>query len=98
MRVIMALLAAALLLRAATASASIPERSLAQYSHQRWSEESDAPRPVVAMAQDKRGFIWIATALGLFRFDGIRFELMSGDVDPVANGPPSALLVRRNGE
>src|SRR4029079_4833291 len=64
----------------------------------RWSEESDPPRPVFALAQDGRGYLWIASAAGLFRFDGIRFELMSSDVDLVADGPPSALLVRRNGE
>lgn len=74
------------------------ERSIFQYTHQRWSDESDAPRPVVALTQDNKGYLWVATAVGLFRFDGIRFEPMSDGLDPVVNGPPSALLVRRNGE
>jgi signal transduction histidine kinase/streptogramin lyase len=91
-------LLAALLVPVLAASGASPGPSLAQYTHQRWTEESDAPRPVTAIAQDKRGFLWIASAAGLFRFDGMRFELMSGGLDLVANGPPSALLVRRNGD
>ena len=73
------------------------ERSVFQYTHQRWSEESDAPKPVFGFAQDRRGFLWIATGRGLFRFDGLRFENIGG-VDPVVHGPPSAVLVRRNGD
>lgn len=74
------------------------ERSIFQYTHQRWSEESDAPRPVLAFAQDARGYLWIATALGVFRFDGLRFEAISTGIDLVVHGPPTALLVRRNGD
>jgi ligand-binding sensor domain-containing protein len=80
------------------ASATEAMRPLAHYTHQRWSEESDPPRPVDALAQDHRGYLWIASAAGLFRFDGIRFELISAGVDLVAHGAPSAILVRRNGE
>ena len=50
------------------------ERSVHQYHHRHWSEESDAPRPVFAIAQDRRGYIWIAAATGLFRFDGISYK------------------------
>jgi signal transduction histidine kinase/ligand-binding sensor domain-containing protein len=102
MQLIRALLVAAMLLQPFVASAADPVtktgRSLAHYTHQRWSEESDAPRPVVALAQDGRGYLWVATATGLFRFDGIRFELVSAGIDLVEHGPPSALLLRRNGE
>jgi signal transduction histidine kinase/ligand-binding sensor domain-containing protein len=92
-----ALLVAATLLSSA-ASAAEALRPLAHYTHQRWSEESDPPRPVVALAQDLRGYLWIASAVGLFRFDGIRFEMISPGVDLVVHGAPSALLVRRNGD
>lgn len=74
------------------------ERSVYQYHHRHWSEESDAPRPVFAIAQDRRGYIWIAAATGLFRFDGIGFEEISKGFDLVTHGPPSAILVRRNGD
>ncbi len=79
------------------ARAASYERSILQYTHQRWSAESDAPRPVSALAQDQRGYLWVASATGLFRFDGIGFESI-GHVDLTVNGAPSALLVRRNGD
>jgi signal transduction histidine kinase/ligand-binding sensor domain-containing protein len=92
-----ALLVAAMVLPFAAAAAGAT-RPLAHYTHQRWSEESDPPRPIAALAQDRRGYLWIASAAGLFRFDGIRFELISAGVDLVSHGAPSAILVRRNGE
>jgi len=97
MQLIRALFVAMLLLPSA-AFAAAPERLLAHYTHQRWSDESDAPRPVFALAQDHRGYLWVAAASGLYRFDGIRFECVSAGVDMVANGAPSAILVRRNGD
>src|SRR5262245_64609357 len=97
MQLIRALLVAAML-RPFAASAAELTRPLAHYTHQRWSEESDPPRPVAALAQDRRGYLWIASAGGLFRFDGSRFELISDSVDLVAHGTPSAILVRSNGE
>lgn len=90
--------AALILLGPVAAPAAVPERQIAQYTHQRWSDDSAAPRPIVAMAQDLRGYLWIAASTGLFRFDGVRFEHISAGVDLVANGPPSAILVRHNGE
>ncbi|HTU09963.1 MAG TPA: triple tyrosine motif-containing protein [Allosphingosinicella sp.] len=96
MQLIRALLVATLLLTPLSALGAA--RSLAHYTHQRWSAESDAPRPVVALTQDRRGYLWVASAAGLFRFDGIRFEPISGGVDLVVHGAPAALLARRNGE
>lgn len=87
-----------LVITLATSAASGSERSLIHYTHRAWSEESDAPRPVIAIAQDRRGYLWVASITGLFRFDGIRFEQISGAVDLVEHGPPTALLARRNGE
>jgi signal transduction histidine kinase/ligand-binding sensor domain-containing protein len=97
MQLIGALLVAAVFPPSAASAAGAP-RPLAHYTHQRWSEESDPPRPITALAQDRRGYLWIASAAGLFRFDGTRFELISAGVDPVADGAPSAILVTRNGE
>ncbi|SEH13318.1 Two component regulator propeller [Sphingopyxis sp. YR583] len=74
------------------------ERSVYQYHHRHWSEESDAPKPVFAVKHGRRGYIWIASANGLFRFDGIRFDNVSEGIDLIRNGPPSAILVRRNGD
>ncbi len=96
MQMVRVLLVAVVLLQSFAASAF--ERTIFQYTHQRWSEESNAPRPVLALAQDRRGYLWIAAATGLYRFDGQRFEPISSGVDPVVHGAPSALLVRRNGD
>ncbi|NYT41461.1 hypothetical protein HZY97_11880 [Sphingomonas sp. R-74633] len=102
MQLIRVLLAAALLLQplavTAAGSGTGSTRLMAHYTHQRWSEEIDAPRPVFALAQDQRGYLWVGAAAGLFRFDGIRFEPVSTGIDLVAEGAPSAILVRRNGE
>lgn len=78
-------------------SAEEPRR-LAHYVHQRWIEGSEAPQPVVAMAQGRDGFLWLATGDGLFRFDGLRFEPIAPTQDGHRHDLPSALLVARNGD
>ena len=98
MQLIRASVAAMLMLHAVVVGAAQPERLLSHYTHQRWSDESEAPRPTFALAQDGRGYLWVAAAAGLFRFDGIRFEQISSGIDLVANGAPSAILIRRNGD
>lgn len=89
---------AGLLLLSVAAAAKVPERNLGQYTHRIWSEESDAPRPVIAIAQGQRGYLWVAAGSGLYRFDGMGFELISSSIDPIEHGAPSAILVRRNGD
>jgi signal transduction histidine kinase/ligand-binding sensor domain-containing protein len=102
MQLIRVFLATAMLLQSVAMAAASPDtgspRLMAHYTHQRWSEESETPRPVFALAQDRRGYLWIAAATGLFRFDGIRFEPVGAGIDFVAQGAPSAILVRRNGD
>ncbi len=74
-------------------------RRLAHYVHQRWIEGSEAPVPIVAIAQGRDGFLWLATGDGLFRFDGQRFESIPVEAGRAGqgHGPPSALLVTRDG-
>ena len=50
------------------------DRSLAQLDHTRWTHMEGAPGEVRALAQTTDGYLWLGTATGLFRFDGIRFE------------------------
>jgi signal transduction histidine kinase/ligand-binding sensor domain-containing protein len=50
------------------------DRTLDQLDHTRWTHMEGAPGEVRALAQTTDGYLWLGTATGLFRFDGIRFE------------------------
>lgn len=76
---------------------AVQAQVLGRYVHQRWLEGTEAPVPVVSMAQGPDGFIWLATGEGLFRFDGVRFERLDAQT-PIRNDPPSALLMTRGGD
>lgn len=54
--------------------------------------------PVVAMAQGRDGFLWLATGEGLYRFDGLRFELIEPERSGQKHDLPSALLVTKSGD
>src|SRR5437868_12963199 len=62
------------LFQAVSALAGESPPSLPAYTRQSWTEDSEAPAPVFAMAQGRDGFLWLATEEGLFRFDGVSFE------------------------
>jgi signal transduction histidine kinase/ligand-binding sensor domain-containing protein len=53
---------------------SPPAANLA-IGHDFWGFNENAPQGVQAFAQTSDGFLWLGTALGLYRFDGIRFGL-----------------------
>ncbi|HEX3661414.1 MAG TPA: two-component regulator propeller domain-containing protein [Acidobacteriaceae bacterium] len=51
-----------------------PNWKIYQYGHRTWkSGEAFPGGDVLAIAQDGEGYLWAATADGLFRFDGFRF-------------------------
>jgi PAS domain S-box-containing protein len=49
-------------------------RRLDQLYHTSWTYTEGAPGEVRALAQTTDGYLWLGTATGLFRFDGIRFQ------------------------
>ena len=51
-----------------------PELRLGQLYHTAWTAADGAPTGVEALAQTSEGYLWVAAAAGLFRFDGARFE------------------------
>jgi signal transduction histidine kinase/ligand-binding sensor domain-containing protein len=57
-----------------TSLAETPQRTIAQFKHTPWGEKEGAPKDIRAIAQTKDGYLWLASANGLFRFDGITFE------------------------
>jgi signal transduction histidine kinase/ligand-binding sensor domain-containing protein len=61
-------------LSCARAFALDPERSFAQLHHTAWTAEVGAPSQISALAQTTDGYLWIGSARGLFRFDGVEFE------------------------
>jgi ligand-binding sensor domain-containing protein len=82
-------LSAALLLSIAVAPlrAQASDRTIAQFVHTGWTAKDGVPG-VVALAQTTDGFLWLGTARGLYRFDGVSFELYqprSGDAFPSTN-------------
>jgi signal transduction histidine kinase/ligand-binding sensor domain-containing protein len=42
--------------------------------HSDWTTKDGAPRGVTSLAQSRDGYLWVATILGLYRFDGYRFS------------------------
>ena len=51
-----------------------PGISTSQYLHTSWTQEEGTSLPAVqALAQTSDGYLWLGTANGLIRFDGMRF-------------------------
>jgi signal transduction histidine kinase/ligand-binding sensor domain-containing protein len=44
-------------------------------THTSWTRRDGAPGSISSLAQTKDGYLWIGSALGLYRFDGLRFSL-----------------------
>lgn len=49
-------------------------RTIKQFHHTAWTAKDGAPSQVSSLAQTTDGYLWIGSALGLFRFDGVTFE------------------------
>ncbi|MFL6306007.1 MAG: two-component regulator propeller domain-containing protein [Candidatus Sulfotelmatobacter sp.] len=50
------------------------DRALDQLYHTGWTYIEGAPGQVHALAQTTDGYLWLGTATGLFRYDGIQFQ------------------------
>ncbi|MET0499432.1 MAG: triple tyrosine motif-containing protein [Steroidobacteraceae bacterium] len=62
----------------APASAISPDLEVWQLYHTSWTARDGAPTGIVSITQTLDGYLWLATATGLFRFDGVRFERFDG--------------------
>jgi signal transduction histidine kinase/ligand-binding sensor domain-containing protein len=47
---------------------------LRHFQHTAWTLQDGAPSEINVIAQTQDGYLWLGTANGLFRFDGIKFE------------------------
>src|ERR1700745_3104968 len=68
-----AVLATLSLLALPAALAVDPDRRISQYGHTVWRIQDGAISPPTNITQTTDGFLWITTAQGLMRFDGVRF-------------------------
>lgn len=50
------------------------DRLLSQLNHASWTAKDGVPGEVLALAQTTDGYLWLGTANGLCRFDGVRFD------------------------
>lgn len=51
-----------------------PDRRLDQLHHTAWLARDGAPTDIAAISQSADGYLWLGTATGLYRFDGLSFE------------------------
>jgi signal transduction histidine kinase/ligand-binding sensor domain-containing protein len=51
------------------------DRTVTQYVHTAWGQKEGAPGGIFALAQTADGFLWLGSVDGLYRFDGVTFEL-----------------------
>ncbi|WP_181791363.1 sensor histidine kinase [Myxococcus llanfairpwllgwyngyllgogerychwyrndrobwllllantysiliogogogochensis] len=83
------------------ASAEPPARmtTLRDFHHTAWTQKDGAPSGIWAMAQTVDGWLWLGTASGLYRFDGVRFERQDVlPVDSTASRSISVLQATTNGD
>jgi len=65
----------AFLLAALPVLALNPDKSLFQYNCRAWNRQNGLPaNGVKAIVQTRDGFLWLGTAQGLVRFDGVEFK------------------------
>lgn len=72
--ILSALLALLLVGQAAIAHGQQPRSALTGYKQTSWTIEDEVPAAISSLTQSKDGFIWLGTQIGIFRFDGTRFE------------------------
>ena len=64
-----------------------PARGAGSYTIHGWFTEQGLPsNKIRAIAQTREGFLWVATAQGLARFDGSHFTVFNGSTNPELRG------------
>jgi signal transduction histidine kinase/ligand-binding sensor domain-containing protein len=82
---------------------SQPPPPLDDMAHTSWTRRDGAPSDITALAQTADGYLWIGSGLGLYRFDGLRFQtypfeptdprLPSSDISTLAASPDGGLWI-----
>jgi signal transduction histidine kinase/streptogramin lyase len=72
---------------------------ITQFSHVAWGADQDAPPRILAIAQTTDDYLWLGTAEGLFRFDGLTFERYQAQPEPpLPSAPVISLLALPDGD
>lgn len=74
-----------------------PNQPLDQLYHSSWNAMDGLNGNVLALAQTTDGYLWVGTTDGLFRFDGLTFELYRPEVGSFSSNSVSALFAPSNG-
>ena len=72
-------------------------RPIAEWLHSTWTAKHGVPADIRALAQTKDGYLWVGTALGLVRFDGVRFVPFTPGTDTLKSVAVRRLLASRDG-
>ena len=51
-----------------------PDLKISQLFHTAWTAKEGGPTDIQSLVQTSDGYLWISSASGLIRFDGVRFE------------------------
>lgn len=80
------------------AGAAEPRGAMAPYARTSWTEKDGLPSQTISsIAQDRDGYLWVGTARGLVRFDGIRFVVWDRAHLPLTNLGVPALCATSDG-
>ena len=67
-------------------------------THRAWTMAAGAPADIWAIKQSPDGFLWLGTGSGLYRFDGVHFEIPKlADGTPFPPGNVTSLLAQKDG-
>src|SRR5215470_9842524 len=73
------------------------DRKLVDLYHTAWTFKNGAPAEVHNLAQTTDGFLWVGSASGLFRFDGIQFQQYQPPSGQKFQQPISSLFATPDG-
>jgi signal transduction histidine kinase/ligand-binding sensor domain-containing protein len=74
------------------------DRTIAQLVHKSWVAKDGAPAGIRAITQTNDGYLWLASAQGLYRFDGTQFERLEPLGQPFPATPAYSLLSCPSGD
>jgi ligand-binding sensor domain-containing protein/tRNA A-37 threonylcarbamoyl transferase component Bud32 len=76
-----------------------PQKKITQYTLNTWKTERGLPNnTVLAIVQDHSGYLWLGTAEGLVRFDGVNFTVFnSNNTAEFSDNTVNSLYVNRLG-